>query len=85
MALFFNDFVFKRQLSTQNYKTLSLKGTSHTNFDSEWENENLQIFYKLMSKQKDQINEIGDLGTPKVGGPWQLPKLPYLNPALVSS
>jgi hypothetical protein len=35
MALLFSNFVFKRKLSTQNYKTLSLKGTSHTNSDSE--------------------------------------------------
>jgi hypothetical protein len=40
--------------------------------------------YKLMSKQKDRMNEIGDLGAPKTGGPWQLPKLPYLNPALAT-
>jgi hypothetical protein len=43
MALLFSDFVFKRKLSTRNYKTLSLKGTSHTNSDSEWENENFLL------------------------------------------
>jgi hypothetical protein len=26
--------------------------------------------------------KILEWGPPKVGGPWQLPKLPYLNPAL---
>jgi hypothetical protein len=40
MALLFRDFVFKRKFGTRNFITLSLKGTSHTNFDSEWENEN---------------------------------------------
>jgi hypothetical protein len=32
MVLLFNDFVFKRY--TRNYKTLSLKGTSHANLYS---------------------------------------------------
>jgi hypothetical protein len=32
-------FTFKRQLGTQNPKTMSPKGTSRTNFDSEWGNE----------------------------------------------
>jgi hypothetical protein len=40
MALLFSDVVFNRKLITRNYKTLSLNGTFHSNFDSEWENEN---------------------------------------------
>jgi hypothetical protein len=39
MALLFSTFAFSRQLGTQNPKTLSPKGTSHTNSDSEWGNE----------------------------------------------
>jgi hypothetical protein len=39
MALLFSTFAFLRQLGTQNPKILNPKGTSHTNSDSEWENE----------------------------------------------
>jgi hypothetical protein len=39
MALLFSTFAFSRQLGTQNPKTLSPKGTFHTNSDSEWGNE----------------------------------------------
>jgi hypothetical protein len=40
-------------------------------------------FLQVNKQKKDRKNEIGDLGAPKSWGPWQLPKLPYLNPALV--
>jgi hypothetical protein len=43
MALLFSTFSILRQLGTKNSKTLSPKGTSHTNFDSEWENETFKI------------------------------------------
>jgi hypothetical protein len=39
MALLFSTYAFQRQLGTQNLKTLSPKGNSHTNSDSEWGNE----------------------------------------------
>jgi hypothetical protein len=49
-ALLFCYFVFKRHISTGNYKTLSFKGTSHANSDSEWGNESLvqQILVVLL-------------------------------------
>jgi hypothetical protein len=37
-TLSFSDFVFKRYWRTQKFEILSPKGTSHTNFVSEWEN-----------------------------------------------
>jgi hypothetical protein len=43
MALLFSTLAFSRQLGTQNPKTLSPKCTTHTNSDSEWENENFEI------------------------------------------
>jgi hypothetical protein len=39
IALFFSNFVFKRQWRTQNFEILSSKGTSHTNSGSEWGND----------------------------------------------
>jgi hypothetical protein len=40
IAFFLSNFGFKSQSGTQNLKTMSLKGTFHTNSGSEWENEN---------------------------------------------
>jgi hypothetical protein len=39
IAFLFSTFAFWRQLGTQNLKTLSPEGTSHTNSDSELGNE----------------------------------------------
>jgi hypothetical protein len=50
MVLLQSTFAFKRQLRIQNSKILSPRGTSHTNSDSEWENENfvsLKVSYKF--------------------------------------
>jgi hypothetical protein len=41
ITLLFSTFAFERQLSTQNPKTLSPKGTFHTNSDSEWGNKKI--------------------------------------------
>jgi hypothetical protein len=63
MALLFSDFVFKRELSTQNYKTLSLKGTYHTNYDSKWKNENLGK--RISSENKSDGTFVRYLGVQK--------------------
>jgi hypothetical protein len=39
IAFLLYKFVFKRLWHTQNFQILSIKGTSHTNSDSEWGNE----------------------------------------------
>jgi hypothetical protein len=39
IELLFSNLVFLSLLDTQNFEIFSPKGTSHTNSDSEWENE----------------------------------------------
>jgi hypothetical protein len=75
MALLFSTFAFKRQLGTQNIKTLSPKGTSHTNSDSEWEMKNLLnefhhrtnlmalLFSNMGSRNKTIYSELWNSGS----------------------
>jgi hypothetical protein len=50
MALLQSTFAFKSELRIQNSKILSPKSTSHTNSDSEWENETFKFVNFKVSK-----------------------------------